>query len=91
MAWSKARVTDINEEMLKVHFMGDSADELLNLSRHSLDIAPEGTRCHDFDGRYKWKVGDEVDCCDEIKIWYKATILKIEIVPSTDENPHPTE
>lgn len=39
------------------------------------EVAPNKTRCLDFDWRSSLKTGDEIDACDTTSVWYNATVL----------------
>jgi 5'(3')-deoxyribonucleotidase len=39
------------------------------------EIAPRGTKCHDFEQRLAIKVGDIVDACDTTSFWYNSTVM----------------
>ena len=43
------------------------------------NIAPPGTYTDDFDFRLGLKEGDEIDCMDNEKEWYKSTILQTRV------------
>lgn len=62
---------------VKIEIKYDCDREALT-RRFGLDdsqVAPAGTYVDDFDWRYELKAGDFVDCMDDEKDWYKATIL----------------
>jgi hypothetical protein len=42
----------------------------------SIEIAPLGTKCKDFDWRMNLKEGDTVDCCDNFGSWHSGTVVK---------------
>lgn len=47
-------------------------------------IAPLGTFTNDWDWRYDIKVGDNIDCIDHEKDWYKSTVLETRISRNPD-------
>ena len=53
------------------------------------DIAPLGTYTDDYDWRYDLKVGDEIDCMDQEKDWFKSTVIDHRIEANEDGEPIP--
>ena len=47
-------------------------------------IAPFGTFTDDYEWRYDLKEGDEIDCMDNEKEWYKSTILQTRVSQNPD-------
>ena len=47
-------------------------------------IAPLGTYTDDYEWRYDLKEGDEIDCMDNEKEWYKSTILQTRVSQNPD-------
>lgn len=49
--------------------------DIRRYSLMSLDIAPMGTFTDDYEWRFDLKVGDEIDCMDQEKDWFKSTVI----------------
>jgi len=49
--------------------------DIRRYSLMSLDIAPMGTFTNDYEWRFDLKVGDEIDCMDQEKDWFKSTVI----------------
>ena len=47
-------------------------------------IAPLGTFTDEYEWRYDLKEGDEIDCMDNEKEWYKSTILQTRVGQNPD-------
>jgi hypothetical protein len=54
-----------------------------------MDMAPFGTFTDDFDWRYDIKVGDEIDCMDNDKEFFKSTVVARKIQNNHEGEPIP--
>ena len=55
----------------------DSNSEIKRFNLADWEIAPLGTYTEDFEWRYNLQPGDKIDCLDEEKDWYKATVINV--------------
>ena len=53
------------------------------------DIAPLGSFTDDYEWRYNLKIGDEIDCMDREKDWFKSTIIDHKIDANEEGEPIP--
>jgi hypothetical protein len=53
----------------------DRSAEVKRFSLADPAIAPLGTFTDDWEWRYTLKPGDELDCLDDEKDWYKSTVI----------------
>lgn len=63
------------ETAIDVKFELSYIPDIRRYSLMTLDIAPLGTYTDDYDWRYDLKVGDEIDCMDQEKDWFKSTVI----------------
>jgi hypothetical protein len=88
--WSYARIASVMDTHLKVSFLYERESsnryilicKKIKLNRyiekvgHAHEIAPQGTKCTDFDWRLSIKVGDIIDACDTTSVWYHSTVMQ---------------
>ena len=67
-------------------YLNDTKNATIN--RQSFDIAPVGMYTDAWDWRMSLKVGDFINCCDEYKCWYRATILEVKEDKASAEDTH---
>lgn len=58
-------------------YLHDLRSSQRDIVTDSVEIAPLGTMCKDFDWRMNLKEGDLVDCCDNYGGWYSGTVIKV--------------
>jgi len=86
-SWSRATVHEVNRVPITDQddpFNSMSVEVIFEKDREGLKtrfelgdwrFAPAGTYSHDFEWRYALKEGDNLDCMDDEKDWYKSTVM----------------
>ena len=87
--WAQARITSIQNDLLRIEFLKDQMQADKMIDKHSLDIAPLGAKTTEI---YEWKkglkIGDMVDAYDK-SIWNKSTVLDLQETSLSDNRSYP--
>jgi hypothetical protein len=74
------------EGSIRVYYLGtDVKTGIKTFDYGTYRIQPEGSFCTDFDQRYALKNGDEFDCIDSARKWYRCTVISTELIDQSSE------
>lgn len=65
-------------QTVEIGFFGDIGVKNLTVNIDSDKFAPFGTKREPDEWKEKIKVGDEIDCCDNCKVWRTSTVIKLD-------------
>ena len=76
MCWSRAKITKVEGSNIHVEFVNSHEKYDRVLTFGNFDIYQQGIKCRDFKWREQIRVGEELDACDSMGIWYMSTVLE---------------
>ncbi len=84
-AWAPGEIKEIRGECLSIFFEGISSYEKSIEMPNSNRLAMYKTRTKGWEWRQALKAGDELDCLDTARHWYRSTVLEVRKIKNKEQ------